>query len=394
MDAYWKTLLQLTFPMYVIFLVIMVIFISEHSTKFARLIAKKNPVATLATLILLSYTKFLNTIINSLSFAVLKYPDGSHRVVWLPDATVEYLRGKHVILFGIAILILFVGIIYTTLLFSWQWLLRYQNKKIFKWIRYQKLCHFMEPYHAPYTFEQQYWTGLLLFVRVIIYIISAINITGDPRVSLVSTTILVSFLLLAKGVSPKIYKVWPVDVMELILYFNIVTFAAITLQTETTERQVSVAYSSVSLTFTLLVIVMLFHMFRYTCLFSVVKVMETSFIRLQANWKNRCTKQICNAPTEEEVSEPLITQSVIEFPVTGSNLDQDVLEVLPNDCNTKMTQDKIEFEVDVHRPDLCKDADSGSNETALANDEMIQVSPSYPNHGDDLQDSSDKNFIV
>ena len=118
MDAYWKTLLQLAFPMYVIFLVVMVIIISEHSTKFARLIAKKNPVATLATLILLSYTKFLNTVITSLSFAILSYPDGSYHVVWLPDATFPYLRGKHIVLFIIAVVILLIGTLYTCLLYT------------------------------------------------------------------------------------------------------------------------------------------------------------------------------------------------------------------------------------------------------------------------------------
>ena len=395
MDAYWKTLLQLTFPTYVILLVFMMIFISEHSTKFARLVAKKNPVATLATLILLSYTKFLDTVINSLSFAILIYPDGSHQRVWLPDATVKYLRGKHIILFVIAILILFAGIIYTTLLFCWQWLLRYQNKKFFAWIRYQKLCHFIEPYHAPYTFEQRYWTGLLLFVRVIIYIISAVNITGDPKISLVSINILVGLLLLAKGVSQmKIYKVRCVDVMELIIYFNIVAFATVTLQTETTEHQISIAYSSISVTFILLVIVMLFHVFRYTCLFTVIKVMKTSIVKFQENRKNRCTKQTCSAPNEEEDSEPLITHSVVELPVTEPNLEQDMIEVVPNNCSAMMVHGpgKIEFEATVHQSDLGKDTDAGTN------DKIIQVSASYPNHDDidDLQGSkfNDKNFIV
>ena len=41
MDAYWKTLLQLAFPTYVIFLVAMVIVISEHSTKFLALLPKR-----------------------------------------------------------------------------------------------------------------------------------------------------------------------------------------------------------------------------------------------------------------------------------------------------------------------------------------------------------------
>ena len=66
MDAFWKTLIQLAFPAYIIFLVLIVILISEFSDRFAGLIGKRNPVATLATLILLSYTKLLHTIIVSL----------------------------------------------------------------------------------------------------------------------------------------------------------------------------------------------------------------------------------------------------------------------------------------------------------------------------------------
>ena len=103
MDNYWKTWLQLTFSTYVIFLVVMVTFISEHSMRFSHPIAKKNPVATLATLILISYTMYLRATITALSFATLDYPDGSHKTVWLPDATIEYLCGKHIALFIAAI---------------------------------------------------------------------------------------------------------------------------------------------------------------------------------------------------------------------------------------------------------------------------------------------------
>ena len=149
MDTYWKMLLQLAFPVYVIFLVVMVILISEHSTRFACLIGRKNPVATLATLILLSYAKLVNTIITSISFSILNYPDGSHKIVWLPDGNVGYLSGKHIFIFFIAILILLAGMAYTALLFSWQWLIYYQHKKVFLWVRYHRFYLFLEPYHAP-----------------------------------------------------------------------------------------------------------------------------------------------------------------------------------------------------------------------------------------------------
>ena len=59
MNTYIKTWLQLAFPAYVFLLVILVIIISSYSIKFSNLIGKKNPVATLAILILLSCAKLL-----------------------------------------------------------------------------------------------------------------------------------------------------------------------------------------------------------------------------------------------------------------------------------------------------------------------------------------------
>ena len=88
--------LQLAFPTYVIVLVVAVIMISSRSVWFSQIIGRKNPVATLTTLILLSYTTFLKTIIETLSYSTLKYPDGSQQTVWLSDATVPYLSGSYV----------------------------------------------------------------------------------------------------------------------------------------------------------------------------------------------------------------------------------------------------------------------------------------------------------
>ena len=73
LDAYTKTWLQLAFPVYVISRVIIVIKLSDVSVRFTRLIGRRDPIATLATLILLSYTKLLSVTITASSFAVLEY---------------------------------------------------------------------------------------------------------------------------------------------------------------------------------------------------------------------------------------------------------------------------------------------------------------------------------
>ena len=122
MDTYVKTWLQLAFPLYIVSIVIIIIKLSNHFSAFSQLIGKRDPVATLATLILLSYIKMLQTIIAIFSFATLNYPDGSKKLVWLSDPTIGYLTSRHAVLFVIAVLILILGLIYTILLLLWQWL--------------------------------------------------------------------------------------------------------------------------------------------------------------------------------------------------------------------------------------------------------------------------------
>ena len=274
MDAYWKSWLQLAFPTYVIFLVVLVIIVSEHSIRFAHLIGKRNPMAVLTTLILLSYAKLLHTIIAAFSFATLEYPNGSQHTLWLPDATVGYFSGKHIALFIAAVFIFMTGVVYTILLFSWQWLLRYQEKPILCWVRNQKLCQFLEPYHAPYTFGQRYWTGLLLLIRVMLYIVSAINVSGNPRLALVSTITLVGFLPLLKGfLAIRVYKIVPIDIIEMTVYFNLMMLSAFSWYSLETDQltRAAVAYTSASITSVLLVAVLFYHIHKYTNVFSKLR---------------------------------------------------------------------------------------------------------------------------
>ena len=67
---------------------------------------------------MLSYTKLIHTIFAALSFGILDYPDGTRKLLWLPDATVEYFSGRHIPLFIAAVLILLVGVVYTAVLLS------------------------------------------------------------------------------------------------------------------------------------------------------------------------------------------------------------------------------------------------------------------------------------
>ena len=262
LDAFYKAWFQLAFPTYIISLVVLVIVISEYSHRFARLIGKRDPVATLATLILLSYAKLLSVTITVLSFAKVHYPDGSQEVVWLPDGNVKYFQGKHIALGIVALFIILIGVPYTILLFFWQWLVRASRWKIFKWTRNTKLNAFITSYHCPYNYKHRYWTGLLLLVRVVLYITAAATVSANPQIPLFMTNLLVGGLLFLKGSSGiRVYKKSFVDIVNMSMYLNILGLSVISLYDFNADvvKQTAVAYTSTLITFILFVGVIIYH---------------------------------------------------------------------------------------------------------------------------------------
>ena len=345
MDTYIKTWLQLAFPAYVILLVVLVIIISSYCTKFSNLIGKKDPVATLATLILLSYARLLEICFKSLSVGILKYPDGSSEMLWLPDATVKYLSGKHIPLFIAAVLILLVGLVYTALLFSWQWLLYLPRWRVFKWSRNPKIQTFIETYHKPYTPIHRYWTGLLLIIRVILYLVVATNVSNDPTIPLTAISFTVCCIFaLSKFLGSRLYRKWPVDVLETFFYLNILSFVIFTwysLDSPASNREAA-AYTSVIITFILLLLIILYHVYTYTSVF--LKIYKTRLGEMidelftGANPKPK-SELYCNPPLDDDIHRFNELLYVIDRPVNTQDYEVPVKPVKP-------TQSVVE----VHQP--------------------------------------------
>ena len=342
MDTYWKTWLQLAFPSYVILLVVLIIIISDHSIMFSRLLAKRNPVATLATLILLSYTMYLRTIIAVLSVATLNYPDGSTKWVWFHDGTVEYLSGKHIALFVVAMIILIVGIAYTGLVFFWPWLLHHQNKFVFKWVRSQKLHHFMVPYHAPYNVNHRYWTGLLLFARVTLYLVFALNVSGDPGVNLLAITLSVGAIMLLRARVGKIYKSNVIDWLEMICYSNATLFSAVQLyllKGGNQQANDATAYVSGVIVIVLFLIVILYHMWR-ECGARCLKKCTGCERNSESIISCENVENLTNYPPESKCKVATPTFSVLEGPTYCQTLTKNA------DCNKRVCKPNTEIESD------------------------------------------------
>ena len=227
MDAYSKTWLQFGFPVYIGMLVGLMIFVSHYSCRFARLLGN-NPVSVLATLILLSYTKILRALIAAFDITFLEYQTYK-RMVWLYDANIYYLSGKHIPLFIVAVLVfLFLFLPYTLLLLFSQWLQVISHLRLFSLVKSARLKAFMDSYHAPYKAKHHYWPGLLLALRFVLLLVLAFNIQEDPTTSPLEILIGVANLFLWLWVSGGVYRNKYINILKCSFVLNLIILTTVT----------------------------------------------------------------------------------------------------------------------------------------------------------------------
>ena len=234
-------------------------FVSSQSTTISRILGK-NPVAILATLFLLSYAKILRTIITALSLTTLQYPNES-QVVWLNDANIRYLEGKHIPLFVVGLLffvLLFLP--YTLLLLFGQWLLVGSNKKILFWMNNTKLKAFFDSYHSPYEENHRYWTGLLLVVRFVLLLVFGTNVFGEESENLLAISAASFGLLAWLWMIGTVYKNWYLGVLEASFILNLdISAAATSYVQQAGGSQAVVAYMSTGIAFATFIAILLYH---------------------------------------------------------------------------------------------------------------------------------------
>ena len=207
MTMYAYTWLQFVFPFYVWFLIGLLIVATHYSTKLTRILGD-NPVAIFATLFLFSYLKLLGTMIDALTVTELQYPHSGPQKVWFFDGNIPYAgtgKDNHLVLVIIATLVLlFLFIPYTLLLFFAHWLQALSHWHILSWLN--KIKPFLDTYHAPYKKQTHYWTGLLLFVHLFLFVFNAVNSGLVPIVITSITAVLLAWNWVHMGIMKTITK--------------------------------------------------------------------------------------------------------------------------------------------------------------------------------------------
>ena len=226
LDSYIKTWLQFVFPLYVWFLIMVIIVGCRYSGRLSRLCGR-NAVPVLATLILMSYTKLSRTVTNALMMNTLQC--GEHKwSVWNVDGNIDYLGGKHVALFTVSLLFLITGLVYTGLVFSSQWLQRHSGKCC-KSTRdpVVRLKPLIDAYTGPFKDKYRFWTGLCLIVRLILTV--AFSFTTTLQSKLNSYIIVVTIVAMSIFVGTRAYKDKHLTVLEMFSFINLMCLSFMTI---------------------------------------------------------------------------------------------------------------------------------------------------------------------
>ena len=259
LDAYSYAWLQYLFPVYLWLLIGVIILINKLPIKVGGLFGS-NPVAVLATVVLMSYTKLLQSSIVALAYTQLDYPDNNTNV-WLYDANITYFEGKHIYLAVVAILVIAVLILPYTLLLTFGYrLLACSNRQYCFW--FNTLKPFLDPYYAQFNGKTRYWNGMLLVVRGGLYVGFAINSLGDPSANLIAISVIFFVLGVIPWLGHRIYEKLYVNILEASFILNVCVLSIATNQVQTvTEHQAVVTYLSLGIAFAEFIGIVIFHLY-------------------------------------------------------------------------------------------------------------------------------------
>ena len=265
MDAFWKSFLQFTFPVYIWVITGIAMVVVKcvpryiHCQRCAKCNCAQRPLKVLVTLILMSYAKLIRTILGVFTVSILKIYSRSGtkvtKLVWGLDGNVPYLRGKHVGLFVVALIALLTALIYT-LYISIEGL----KHRIFKddkssncvlekcrnCYRQKKCRKIMDAINMPKSLydahfasfkkNHEYWLGLLLFVRAILLLIFSSTLGISPVVNLPILILVITLLLLWMGWK-EIYKKKSVWILQGLSLSNLIAISGGILYAELANKE-------------------------------------------------------------------------------------------------------------------------------------------------------------
>ena len=323
LDYYSYTWLQFVFPFYLWFLVGLIVLACKYSSRAMKLFGS-NPVAVLATVVLMSYSKLLHTSQEILSYVTVYHSDGMQEKRWKLDPNLLYFQGKHIPLamFGLSILIVFL-IPYIVLIMFGCYLQNYSNKRGMKWLI--KLKPILDAYYAPLCKNTRYWVGLMLFTRTCLSIAYSTLKNTEHTTILVLVSSVLTGIAVIPWLQHKIYQKRIVNILEgfFILNVNILSIATHHVIRDRNNQQLILTYTSIAIAFIEFLVILFFHAwYRLNLKQLYMKYPNRSIAEVLSD-SNQCGSKVKNSEDkpggnasttmEFDIREPLLDDSITEL---------------------------------------------------------------------------------
>ena len=320
MDGYAKTWLQFLFPVYIWIIAASIIIASHYSTRATKIFGSSS-VPVLATLILISYAKLLRTLIAIFAFSSLEYPSGARSTVWAFDGNLSYNGGRHIALLLLAIIIvLLLCLPYTVILLCAGWHRRYfgLEHKRFQW-----LIPFLDAYFGPLKDKRQYWIGVLLVVRGVLFVFFASFFSLESNVNLLLIIVAIISLFVVVSLTGKVYKKLYITILEHSFFVNLGVLAAGTLFINASGgNQEALVIISVGIAFLQFCGIVAFHSYRFVIspLWSKVRKRRSEDLELR----------------------PIVLEAVVPQEYNTNKVTQTTVSVSEMKAEDKGTEDKLD----------------------------------------------------
>ena len=215
----------------------------------------------------------------------------------------------------------------------------------------------MDAHLAPHTHRYRFWTGILLLARVLLYLLSAANVSGDPKIDLLAVSVVITGLIFVKGlVRIKIYKSFLNELLEMMCYINLILFTCASyFSLGMPDRKRKVAYISISFMITKLFFVLLYHIIYYTHVMKYTELVYDIVVQYVPIRKlqNINVNEILLADAPQNVSVP--TTSVVEMKLCDLESNNDNSTCTPGGSITNLKCDVLEKRLDLCEPLLEND---------------------------------------
>ena len=313
MDIIAYSWLQFLFPVYLWILMLIIIVSAHYSHRVAKNLGQ-NPVAVLATVLLISYGKLLKAIIVPLSWAELKNipQENNHtEIVWFYNGSTPYFADQHhisLVVFASLVLV-FLFLPYSFLLLCGHLIQAKSHWRIFSWIN--KLKPFMDAYHGPYKKNERHWIGLFLLARCTLFLTFIFDAAGldNHNLNLLIITSVTAGLSIIKG---RVYEKWYNDFLEssFLLNLSILSIATFYVQStecsgnpcEVIEHQSIVSSVSVGIAFIYFIGIVVFHIHQRMRELDLFDLFQSVYRRYKLHLKRKSNKKAQNEQSMEMIT--------------------------------------------------------------------------------------------